>query len=85
MRRVNSKGRASRSAVRISCRTPSGGCCRLLGGAYSDFSEFSRNIAFLVRGERPDLRDAFDYGLDMAQKSGTTQKIFNAYVPLNPW
>ena len=60
-------------------------CCRLLGGAYSDFSEFSRNIAFLVRGERPDLRDAFDYGLDMAQVNGTTEKIFNSYVPLSPW
>ena len=27
----------------------SGGCCRLLGGAYSDFDYFSRNLAFLVR------------------------------------
>lgn len=61
------------------------GCCRLLGGAYSDFDHFSRNLAFLVRPDRPDLRAAFDYGLDMAQKNGTTAKIFNAYVPLSPW
>lgn len=61
------------------------GCCRLLGGAYSDFEAFSRNMAFLVDKSRPDLRTAFDYGLDMAQANGTTEKIFNAYVPLSPW
>ena len=61
------------------------GCCRLLGGAYTDFDHFSRNLAFLVRKDRPELRAAFDYGLDMAQKNGTTAKIFNAYVPLSPW
>lgn len=61
------------------------GCCRLLGGAYSDFDYFGRNLAFLVRRDNPALRDAFDYGLDMAQKSGTTEKIFSAYVPLSPW
>lgn len=60
-------------------------CCRLLGGAYSDFDYFSRNLAFLVRRDKPALRDAFDYGLDAAQTSGTTEKIFNAYVPLSPW
>ena len=60
-------------------------CCRLLGGAYSDFNEFSRSIVFLVRSERPELRDALDYGLDMAQVNGTTEKIFNSYVPLSPW
>jgi polar amino acid transport system substrate-binding protein len=60
-------------------------CCRLLEGAYTDFEYFSRNLTFLVRLDRPELRAAFDYGLDMAQKSGTTGKIFNAYVPLNPW
>lgn len=61
------------------------GCCRLLGGAYSDFTAFSRNLSFLVRKDRPELRTAFDYGLDMAQTKGTTEKIFNVYVPLNPW
>lgn len=60
-------------------------CCRLLGGAYSDFDAFSRNISFLVNAGRPDLRAAFDYGLDMAQTSGATEKIINAYVPLSPW
>jgi polar amino acid transport system substrate-binding protein len=63
----------------------SGGCCRLLGGAYSDFDAFSRNLVFLVRKERPGLRAAFDWGLDMTQKSGATARIFKAYLPLNPW
>ncbi len=60
-------------------------CCKLLGGAYSDFDFFSRNIAFLVRAGQADLRDALDYGLDAAQTKGVTEKLFNAYVPLNPW
>lgn len=60
-------------------------CCRLLGGAYSDFDYFSRNLAFLVRPGRPELRAAFDYGLDQAQSSGATARIIRTYVPLPPW
>jgi polar amino acid transport system substrate-binding protein len=60
-------------------------CCRILGGAYSDFDYFSRNLAFLVSPGRPELRAAFDYGLDQAQSSGATAKIIRTYVPLPPW
>jgi len=60
-------------------------CCRLLGGAYSDFDYFSRNLAFLVRRDRPDLAQAFDYGLDQAQTAGATARIIRTYVPLDPW
>lgn len=60
-------------------------CCKLLGGAYSDFDYFSRNLAFLVRPGRPELRAAFDYGLDQAQGSGATARIIRTYVPLSPW
>lgn len=63
----------------------SAGCCRLLGGAFTDFDHFSRNLAFLADPSRTDLRDAFDVGLDLAQKSGATERIFRAYVPLSPW
>ena len=60
-------------------------CCRLLGGAYSDFDYFSRNMAFLVRSDRPELAQALDYGLDKAQEVGATAKILRTYVPLDPW
>lgn len=60
-------------------------CCRLLGGAYSDFDFFSRNLAFLVRADRPELAQALDYGLDKAQATGATAKILRTYVPLDPW
>lgn len=63
----------------------SANCCKLLGGAFSDFDYFSRNLSVMVRKDRPDLRQAFDYGLDMAQKTGATAKIITAYVPLSPW
>lgn len=61
------------------------GCCKLLDHAFADPGGFSRNIAFVVRSDRPDLKAALDYGLDSLQLSGDTEKIFNRYVPLNPW
>jgi polar amino acid transport system substrate-binding protein len=61
------------------------GCCRLLGGAYSDFDYFSRNLAFLARPDKPELAQALDYGLDKAQAAGSTAKILRTYLPLDPW
>ena len=63
----------------------SASCCELLDGAFSDFDYFSRNLAFLVRRDRPDLRAALDHGLDKAQTTGATSRIIKTYVPLNPW
>jgi polar amino acid transport system substrate-binding protein len=60
-------------------------CCRLLGGAFSDFDYFSRNLAFLVSRDKPQLAQAFDYGLDQAEASGATAKIIRTYLPLPPW
>ena len=61
------------------------GCCRLLGGAYSDFDYFIRNLAFLTRRDKPELAQALDYGLDKAQAAGSTAKILRTYLPLDPW
>ncbi len=61
------------------------GCCKLLGSSFSDFDFFSRNLAFLVRPDKPDIRAALDYGLDQAQASGATEKIISTYVPLPVW
>lgn len=61
------------------------GCCKLLGNAFSDFDYFSRNLAFLVRQDKPEVRAALDYGLDQAQASGATEKIMKTYVPLPVW
>jgi polar amino acid transport system substrate-binding protein len=61
------------------------GCCRLVGGAYSDFGTFSRNYAFVLRSTDLSLRDAFDWALDRMQANGTTERLFNTYVPLSPW
>jgi polar amino acid transport system substrate-binding protein len=60
-------------------------CCKLLPGAYTDFDTFSRNYAFVMRSEDVALRDAFDWALDRLQANGTTERLFNAYVPLSPW
>lgn len=61
------------------------GCCKLLPGAYVDRDYFSHSLVFLVRGDRDDIRAALDHGLDRLQGNGMTEKIFNTYVPLNPW
>lgn len=61
------------------------GCCRLLEGAFSDLDYFSRNLTILVRRGREDVRASLDFGLDMAQKSGTTARVISAYVPLPVW
>lgn len=61
------------------------GCCRLLDDAFSDLDYFSRDLVILVRRDRPDLRDALDYGLDQAQAAGTTAQILTTYVPLPLW
>jgi polar amino acid transport system substrate-binding protein len=58
------------------------GCCRPLDGAFSDFDYFARDLMFLMPRNRPELRQAFDYGLDQAQDSGATARILRAYVPL---
>ncbi len=65
--------------------TASRGCCKLLGGAYVDRDYFSRSLSFLIAAGRSDLRTAFDTALDRLQDSGTTEKIFQRYLPLNPW
>lgn len=61
------------------------GCCKLLTGAHSDQKAFSRSYVFFMRATNPELRDAFDVALDRLQASGSTEKIFNVYVPLPPW
>jgi polar amino acid transport system substrate-binding protein len=61
------------------------GCCKLLPGAYVDRDYFSHSLVFLVRKDRDDIRAALDHGLDRLQGNGMTEKIFNTYVPLNPW
>jgi polar amino acid transport system substrate-binding protein len=61
------------------------GCCKLLGNAYIDRGYFSRDLVFVVRKDRDDLRKALDLGLDRLESKGFTSEIFNRYVPLNPW
>lgn len=61
------------------------GCCKIIGGTFSDLNVISRNLAFLVRRDRPELVRALDYGLDQAEASGATARILGTYVPLPLW
>ena len=61
------------------------GCCKLLPGAFLEEETISPVLGIIVRADREDLRQAFDYGLDRAQTSGAFAGIFRRYVPESPW
>lgn len=61
------------------------GCCKLADGAFVDEDYFSQPLSILVKRGNAPLRQAFDYGLDRLQRSGTFATIFRSYVPLSPW
>jgi polar amino acid transport system substrate-binding protein len=60
-------------------------CCKLIGAGYSDPASISPPMVFLVRRDKPVLRQAFDYGLDRMQSTGVFAAVFRRYVPLSPW
>ena len=56
-----------------------------LAEARAAIADLIHDYARCVRRDRPELRAAFDYGLDQAQETGATAKIIRTYVPLPPW
>ena len=61
------------------------GCCVAVGNAFLDKSNITRGMVMALRPEDKALRAAFDYALDQAQETGTTAKIFQAYLPASPF
>ena len=61
------------------------GCCRFLGGAYSDPDGFSPGMTIAVRRGDSDLRDLLDAGLDRLELSGTTGALLRRYLPMGLW
>jgi polar amino acid transport system substrate-binding protein len=59
-------------------------CCRFVSGVYVDPDYFSGGMAIAVKQGNSELRDMLDYGLDRLQVSGTFDKLFRQYFPLNP-
>jgi polar amino acid transport system substrate-binding protein len=60
-------------------------CCQSMGKAFVDRDSFSRELVFMTRPDREDLRDVFDAALDDLEAKGETAKIFSAYLPGLVW
>jgi polar amino acid transport system substrate-binding protein len=60
-------------------------CCLALGGSYVDRTTFSTGLTFIMPKDRIDLQQAFDHALDQLERDGTTEAIFNRYVPTPLW
>jgi len=61
-------------------------CCKLLDGAFIDTAFFSQPLSFIVRRARDDnLLESIDWALDALQTNGTFARLFERYVPLDPW
>jgi polar amino acid transport system substrate-binding protein len=61
-------------------------CCKLIDGAFIDTAFFSQPLSFIVRRVREDnLLESIDWALDALQTNGTFARLFQRYVPLDPW
>lgn len=60
-------------------------CCQALGKSFVDRGTFSRELVYLTRPGRENLRDIFDAALDELEDKGETARIFTAYLPGPVW
>lgn len=60
-------------------------CCQALGKSFVDRDSFSRELVYLTRRGRENLRDIFDAALDELEDKGETARIFTSYLPGPVW
>jgi polar amino acid transport system substrate-binding protein len=60
-------------------------CCKTLGAGFVDRSTFTRGLSFLVRSDRENLRESFDFALDKLEEKNLSAKIFAHYLPDSPF
>jgi polar amino acid transport system substrate-binding protein len=60
-------------------------CCQSLGKSFVDRDSFSRELVYLTRPGRENLRDIFDAALDELEDKGETARIFTSYLPGPVW
>jgi polar amino acid transport system substrate-binding protein len=60
-------------------------CCIPLGRAFVDRATFSRELTFLARKDRKNLRESLDFALDRLEEKGLTAKVIARYVPGPVW
>jgi polar amino acid transport system substrate-binding protein len=61
------------------------GCCKSLGAGFIDRNTFTRGLSFLVRNDRENLREGFDFALDRLEEKNLSSKIFARYLPDSPF
>jgi polar amino acid transport system substrate-binding protein len=60
-------------------------CCQVLGKSFVDRDSFSRELVYVTRPGRENLRDIFDAALDELEDKGETARIFTSYLPGPVW
>jgi polar amino acid transport system substrate-binding protein len=56
-------------------------CCVPLGASFRDRDTFSRGLSFLIKRDKDQVREAFDFALDRLEANGSAAKIFAHYAP----
>ncbi|CAH1656366.1 Amino acid ABC transporter substrate-binding protein (PAAT family) [Chelatococcus asaccharovorans] len=59
------------------------GCCRFIGGPYTESRYFGEGVGFIIRRDDPILRQALDYGLQKVWEDGTYAELFLRYFPVS--
>lgn len=57
------------------------GCCRFVGGAYSEPRFFGNGVGIALKKDNHRLKRILDYGLDRVRRSGLYQRLFTRYFP----
>lgn len=60
-------------------------CCQILGKSFVDRETFSRELVYLTKPGRENLRDILDAALDELEDKGETARIFTTYLPGPVW
>ncbi|CAH1677986.1 Amino acid ABC transporter substrate-binding protein (PAAT family) [Hyphomicrobiales bacterium] len=59
------------------------GCCRFIGGPYTESRYFGEGVGFITRRDDPILRQALDYGLQKVWEDGTYAELYLRYFPVS--
>ena len=57
------------------------GCCRFVGGAYTEPRFFGNGVGIALKQDNHRLKRILDYGLDRVRRSGLYQRLFTRYFP----
>lgn len=57
------------------------GCCRFVGGTYTEPKFFGNGVGIAIKRDNHRLKKILDYGLDRVRRSGLYQRLFTRHFP----